>query len=95
MQYLYPMQPSSPLSQSSPLSVYRAKANFPFILNFSPYFQNNTGNGTIPTLKKANKLVAQSTPKFSYIYVANNGNPAAMSARAQAMAAKAELALRR
>lgn len=84
-------QPSGP-NIFNFISLYKAKENFPFILNFSPYFQNRIGNGTMANDKKANKLVAQSTPMFTYIYVANNGNPAAINALAQAIAANAEFA---
>lgn len=80
---------------SPPELLYKAKANFPLILNFSPYFQNNTGKGNIARQRKPSKLVAQSTPSFSYICSLNSGKPAAMSALTHALAASALFAFRR
>lgn len=86
---------SEPKRTQKKLPPHNTTANFPLARIFSPYFQNKNGKGIIATHKKANRLVAQSTPRSLYMYVANKGKPAAMRARAKAVAARALLAFMR
>ena len=84
--------PTYPLSGLKDLHLY-SKREFPFHPQFLSVQIKRIGNGIMAIHRNASKLVAHATPSRSYIWVANSGKPAAIKARAQAVAANALLAL--
>jgi hypothetical protein len=55
---------------------FHATANRLFPLIFFPYLKKIYGNGIMPTVKKASKLVAHWSPRAWYIWTPKSGNTA-------------------